>query len=73
MSCRQIMMLKIYIINPQPVINKTIIAQFGQQRSQNNYKNTKDGRNKRELMDIFFPKKVKMINLHLTISMITLT
>lgn len=50
-------MLKIYIVNANLVINKMIIAQFGQQRSPNNHKNTKDGRNKRELMDICFQKK----------------
>ena len=56
MTCRQIVMLKIYIVNAKLVIYKMIIAQFGQQRSQINHKNTKDGRNKRELMDICFKK-----------------
>ena len=47
-------MLKLYIVNAKLVINKMIIAQFGQQRSPNNHKNKKYGRNKRELMDICF-------------------
>lgn len=54
MTCRQTVMLKLYIVNAKLVINKMIIAQFGQQRSPNNHKNTKYGRNKRELMDICF-------------------
>ena len=57
-------MLKIYIVNANLVINKMIIPQFGQQRNPNNHKNTKDGRNKRELMDICFQKKAKIIKIN---------